>query len=343
MSEKLTIRLGVAGAGIAVRDLHWPAIRALGERYRIVALAARSDESLQKTGRLVGCDNFYHDYKQMIAKERENLDAVLVALPIPLLYEGAEHAARAGLDVLCEKPAGKNLAEGEKFLRLAEHYGVSVQILENFHYRDDLRRAREMIDQGRIGKFYMIRIQSLAHTELKLGGFAGTVWRQEGAYAGGPLLDNGVHHMAAFHVLAGRAARIEGAISSVAGEYEGVDNALFTITFENGVIGQYTFSYTAFEEEAERGFFEARCYGTKGTLIIKDGHLRVLTQEGAQESVTFPEFDNGYYNEFLDFYRHKSEGIPLRVTPAEAFGDLQLVLSGLDEASRRSVAVAENQ
>jgi predicted dehydrogenase len=326
-----TIRLGVAGAGLAVRDLHWPALQKLGDRYRIVALAARTQKSLKETGQLVGCDNYYHDYKEMIDREKENIDAVLVSLPISMLYEAAEYAARAGLDVLCEKPSGQNLEEGEKFRRLAGETGVSIQILENFRYRDDLRRAREMIDEGLIGDLYMIRLWSVSHSEPEQGGFAGTEWRQEGDYRGGPLLDSGVHHMAAFHVLAGPARQISGAVASASDLYEGVDNALFTLRFESGVIGDYTFSYTAFQGK-DATFFEAHCYGTEGTLILTDGQIRHITKEGEQEPQAFPDFDNGYSNEFLDFYQHKTEGKPLRVTPEESFQDLHLVLSGLDAA-----------
>lgn len=331
-NDAATIRLGVAGAGIAVRDLHWPALQALGDRFRIVALAASSDKTLQETGKLVGCDNFYNDYKQMIDQERDNLDAVLISLPIGMLYEGAEYAARAGLDVLCEKPVGQNLEEGKRFIALTEQYDVSIQILENFRYRDDLRRTREMLDKGAIGRPYMIRVQSVSHNEPDSGGFAGTEWRQEGAHRGGPLLDNGVHHMAAFHVLGGPVARVSGAVASASDDYDGVDNAIFALEFESGLIGQYAFSYTAFEEEGERGFFEARIYGSTGTLVITDGHIRHLTADGEEPEQTFPNHDGGYYNEFLDFSEHKRTGRPLRVTPREAFADLHLVLSGLDAA-----------
>lgn len=334
MTEQAPIRLGVAGAGIAVRDLHWPALKALGERYQIVALAATSQDSLQETAQLVGCDTLYHDYKAMIDQERARLDAVLVSLPISLLYEGSEYAARAGLDVLCEKPLGQNLEEGERFLTLADRYGVSIQILENFRYRRDLQRARARLDAGEIGQPYLIRIQSLSHAEPEQGGFAGTAWRQEGSYQGGPLLDNGVHHMAAFHVLAGPVRWSGGAVTHANPDYDGIDNALFTLHFENGMIGQYTFSYSAFEEPDELDFFEARIYGTEGTLIITDGQIRHITQEGEQEPEHFPNFDNGYYNEFLDFYEHKREGKPLRVTPREAFEDLCLVLTTLEAAQQ---------
>lgn len=342
MGEK-TIRLGVAGAGIAVRDLHWPALKALGERYQIVALAAESEESLKETGEVVGCRTFYNDFKEMIDAEQDNLDAVLVSLPIALLYEGAAYAAWAGLDVLCEKPLGQSLAEGRKFLTLPERAGVSIQILENFRYRDDLRRARALLDEGAIGTPFMIRVQSVMHNEPEAGGFAGTEWRQEGEYAGGPLLDNGVHHMAALHVLGGAVARISGAVRGASDDYDGVDSALFTLEFKNRVMGEYTFAYTAFEEEGQTAFFQARCYGTGGTLILTDGKIRRLTEVGEEEPETFPDFDNGYRNEFLDFYQHKTTGQPLRVTPREAFQDLNLVLTGLRAARDGRVLAVEGK
>lgn len=328
-----TIRLGVAGAGLAVRQLHWPALEALGDRYRIVALAARTDESLRKTGGVVGCDTFYHDYREMIDAEKENLDAVLVSMPIGMLYETTAYAVGAGLDVLCEKPLGQSLEEGQRFVELAERSGASILILENFRYRRDLQRAREIMDSGGIGELTMVRVQSIGYNEPSMGGFAATDWRQDADYAGGPLLDGGVHHAAAFHVLVGPVQRISGEVHRGSDDYEGIDHALFTLGFESGVIGQYTFSYRAHDENDVQGFFQARCYGTTGTLLLgDDGTIRHITREGEREPIRFPHFDNGYYAEFLDFYEHKTQGTPLRVPPAVAFTDLHLILSGLDAA-----------
>lgn len=330
-----TIRLGVIGAGLAVRQLHWPALEALGERYKIVALSARTDASLEETGALVGCNNFYHDYHEMIGAERDGLDAVLVSLPIGMLLEGAEAAAAAGLDVLCEKPAGGSLEQGRAFLSLPERYGVSVQILENFRYRDDLRRVREEVDQGTIGDLVAVRITSMSYNKPRAGEFASTPWRQRTDYVGGPLLDAGVHHTAAFHVLAGRVARIGGVVASTDARFEGVDIAFFTLEFESGVIGSYAFGYRSFETQ-DTYTNGIRLYGTSGTLHITDEAVRLVTEAGERSLPIEP--DNGYRNEFLNFYEHKTEGVPLRVTPNEAFDDLRVLLSGLQAAREGQVA-----
>ena len=73
---------------------------------------------------------------------RDDVDAVLISLPISLTYTVTKEALEAGKHVICEKPAGANLREAYAFLDLGRQYPDQVVVVaENWFYRDDLRFA----------------------------------------------------------------------------------------------------------------------------------------------------------------------------------------------------------
>ena len=151
------IRLGIVGTGLAIEKLHWPALRQMTDRYEVVAFcndtrppaevfAARADLAM---------DAYTPDYHELL--RRDDVEAVLIALPIPLLYPVTRAALEAGKDVISEKPTGSNLEQGREFLALAEQFPErKVLVGENFFYRDDLRLARSLLDAGAIGRLHLM-------------------------------------------------------------------------------------------------------------------------------------------------------------------------------------------
>src|SRR4051812_18797569 len=113
-----SIRLGIIGTGLAVELLHWPALRQMPDRFTVAAFANDSREKAEQFASYSGTsmDLYHEDYHDLL--RRDDVEAALIALPIPLNYTVTREALAAGKDVICEKPAGVNLAEGQAFLAL---------------------------------------------------------------------------------------------------------------------------------------------------------------------------------------------------------------------------------
>src|SRR5215216_2786121 len=120
LSSVPPVRLGIIGTGIAVEKLHWPALRQMPDHFDIVAFANHTRPKAEAFAQLAGLsmDNYHTDYAELLA--RDDVDAVLICLPIPLLYPSTRAALEAGKHVLCEKPVGGNLDQGRDFLALGE-------------------------------------------------------------------------------------------------------------------------------------------------------------------------------------------------------------------------------
>ena len=70
----------------------------------------------------------YVDYKELLDKEKDHLDAVIVATPD---FWHAEHAIacmKAGLQVYCEKEMSNNLADARRMVLTARETGKLLQI-----------------------------------------------------------------------------------------------------------------------------------------------------------------------------------------------------------------------
>src|SRR5947199_6931127 len=111
-------RLWITGTGLEVELLHWLALRQMPDRFTVAAFANHTRPKAEHFAGYSGTpiDRYHEDYHDLL--RRDDVEAVLIALPIPLNYTVTREALAAGKDVICEKPAGVNLAEGQAFLAL---------------------------------------------------------------------------------------------------------------------------------------------------------------------------------------------------------------------------------
>ncbi len=92
----------------------------------------------------------YHDYRRLLA--REDIDAVMIALPDHWHGISAIAAARAGKDIFGEKPLSHCFAEGRAICNAVKRYGVVWQTGSWQRSRNNFRFAAELVRNGRIGK-----------------------------------------------------------------------------------------------------------------------------------------------------------------------------------------------
>jgi predicted dehydrogenase len=81
-----------------------------------------------------------------------DVDAVIVATPTSTHRALAGAALEAGKHVLCEKPLAPTLAECDELIALAEDAGKVLFTGHTFLFNPAVRRMRELIEQGEIGK-----------------------------------------------------------------------------------------------------------------------------------------------------------------------------------------------
>jgi predicted dehydrogenase len=92
------------------------------------------------------------------------LDAVVIAVPVRFHYEMARKSLLAGKHTFVEKPMATTVEECEGLIELAEQAKLILMVGHTFLYSPVIRKIKEIVDSGEIGK-----IQYISSRRLNLG------------------------------------------------------------------------------------------------------------------------------------------------------------------------------
>ncbi len=337
------IRLGLLGTGLAARKLHWPALRRLSDRYTVTACHDRSPDAMTRFAQLTGLspECFVSDRDALLT--RDDVDAILVTLPIPELAAATGDALAAGKDVICEKPAGGDEEQARTLVETVRAYPErTVLLAENMFYRDDLRLARQLVDAGAIGRLHLVAWRFAMHWVPRPGQFSSTPWRHHPAYRGGALLDNGVHHAARLRLLCGEPRTVSGLVQRANVTIDAPSDLALNLAFESGTIGSYAATHTDIPLPPESN--QTRLYGTSGTLVLsEDGppearkEVRLYRPDEPPQTHVFEGADNGHWAELCNFADALQYGAPIVATVEQSARNLLLITRGMDSAERDQV------
>lgn len=218
----------------------------------------------------------------------DQVDAVMISTPHHLHLSQTQAAAAAGKHVLVEKPLALTLAEADAMIAACEQAGVTLAVSYQRRYRAVIRKARELVRSGVIGRLTSVRIDDCSHKPNYYwtqgwGKRATTDWRTRVATAGGGvLLMNGSHSIDEFRYISGLSARRVSAevANHLTPAVEVEDIAWAVIGYEGGVVGSVLAS-SSYPGKADRGM---RITGTNGQLHINSkGELWLHLVEPAGE------------------------------------------------------------
>ena len=145
------IRLGVIGSGYWGPNLIRNYI-ALPEA-EVVCVADVRQERLDHIKGLYPKIETTKDYTDFFYM---NLDAVVVATPPASHFALAKDCMERGLHAFVEKPITLNSRDAEELVNLAEEKDLTLMVGHTFEYNPVVRKIKEIIDSGELGKIYYI-------------------------------------------------------------------------------------------------------------------------------------------------------------------------------------------
>lgn len=187
------IRIGIVGLGNVALGFHIPALLALPELVRVVAVADPSAERREQAAAVLGLgpDSVHADADALLA--RPDLDVIDLATPPHVRTALALKAIATGRAVLCEKPLATVPAEAAAIVAAGEAAGVPVGVVHNWLGFPEFVAARASIAAGEIGR-PEVAILNLLGTEDRPGSAAWNPnWRHDPGLAGGGVLMDMMH------------------------------------------------------------------------------------------------------------------------------------------------------
>jgi predicted dehydrogenase len=324
------VRLALVGAGIFMQDAHVPSLLRQRERFEIVAVYSRSEASAAKVAQqLPHPVRIFTDYGALLADP--TIEAVDIALPIPVIGAYIAEALAAGKAVISEKPIAVDTATARRLLEIHRtHPGQPWMVGENWRYETAFVEAAAMIRSGQIGT--PVTAHCALYTPVLPGSkYYGSVWRESGELPGGYLLDGGVHHVAALRMLVGEIQTVSASSKQVEPRLNPADTLAAQLRFANGAVGTYLVSYGVGVPWPPYFFV----VGERGALCVQRGEVEV-TVEGQTQRHTYPKYD-GVENELIAFADAVRTGAPYANSPQEALCDLAVVEALLQAAEQGQV------
>ncbi len=118
----------------------------------IVAVADVDQNLLDRGTQPYPAARKYRDFRKMLEKEADSIDAVVVGTPDHTHAPAAAMAMRMGKHVYCEKPLTHTVKEARVLIELAKQNKLVTQMGTQIHAGDNYRRVVELIQTGAIGK-----------------------------------------------------------------------------------------------------------------------------------------------------------------------------------------------
>ena len=103
----------------------------------------------------LGWEETSTDWREVV--RRKDIDIVDIVTPGDSHAEIAIEAAKAGKVVFCEKPLANTVKESEKMLAAVKKAGVLHMVCHNYRRAPAVTLARQIIDEGRLGRLYHFR------------------------------------------------------------------------------------------------------------------------------------------------------------------------------------------
>jgi predicted dehydrogenase len=146
-SDKLNIA-GIGAGGKGASDL---AGFAKSSFVNIVSLCDVDDRQAKKSREQFNKATYYKDFREMLEKEKNNIDAVSISTPDNTHAVATIAAMQLGKHVYTQKPLTHDIYEARILTEAAKKYKVVTQMGNQGGSGDGVRKAKEMVDAGMIG------------------------------------------------------------------------------------------------------------------------------------------------------------------------------------------------
>ena len=267
----MTLRVGIAGYGLAGRYFHAPLLKGCG--FEGAAIQTANSERAQHAVTDFPSTEVVTNIEELVAKD---LDLVVVASANLVHAEHALSAINAGIPVVVDKPMGRTFAETQMIVSAANKAGVGLSTFFNRRWDSDALTIKKVLQSGVLGTIHRIdsRFERF-RPELNA-----TSWRENmsAADGGGQLLDLQPHLISTAIDWFGTAELVTATVRSLRGGAD--DDSVLVLRHQSGVV-----SYLSASAVVGAPGPRIRILGTQGALVINE----LDPQEALLRAGKFPE------------------------------------------------------
>jgi len=283
VQEIKKIRIAIIGCGFWAR-YQIPAWLAL-EEVEIVSLYNRTIVKANKLATVFNIATSYDDAEKMFTNEQ--LDAVDIITDVDSHAHFVEMAARYGVAVICQKPMAPKFAIAKQMMEITLNGAVPFFIHENFRWQAPIRKVKEQLESGIIGKAFKANVKFCsAFPVFDNQPFLATLEQFI-------VTDIGSHILDTCRFLFGEAVTLYCQTASVNPIIKGEDVANVFMKMESGMHCYAEMSYASILEKEAFPQTLILIEGESGSIeLTYDFEIKVTTRTGTNSFIATPVLYN---------------------------------------------------
>ena len=251
-----TLRVGIAGYGLAGRFFHAPLLKGCG--FEVAGVLTTNQARAGEAKADFPATTIVSTIEELVAMD---LDLLVISSANIVHAEQALAGIRAGIPVVIDKPMARSLAETQLIVNAGEKAKVPVTTYFNRKWDSDALTVKRVLSEGILGEVF--RMDS--RFERFRPEIAANSWREELSPedGGGLLLDLQPHLLSLALDWFGAAELVHASVRSIRG---GVDDDNFLALKHQSGVDSYLSGSSIIGAPGPR----LRIVGSKGALIISD-------------------------------------------------------------------------
>ncbi len=257
MTQK--IRVALLGCG-RISAKHFEALENNSELCELVAVCDNVEERAQAAGKAQKVD-YYTDFAEML--KRDDIDLVTICTPSGVHPDHGIQAARAGKNVLTEKPMGCSYKKAKELVRVCDEEGVQLHVVHQNRLNNTIVLLKRAIEKGRFGRIYDIQVNVFWTRPQEY--YNAAKWRGTWEFDGGAFMNQASHYVDLIDYLVGDVESVMCYTSTLERDIEAEDSGVACFKFRNGALGTLNVSMLTYPKNLEGS---VTILGEKGTVRV---------------------------------------------------------------------------
>ncbi len=132
----------------------------MDNKFKVIAGAFSKDDEINKqTAILYGIDNIYSNWKDLIVREKDNIDAIVILVPTNMHIEVILEVLKYNIPIICEKPLVSSTEDIECLNKIYNKDKHFLAVTNNYSGYPMVRELKERIKNDHLGDILNIRLK----------------------------------------------------------------------------------------------------------------------------------------------------------------------------------------
>jgi len=248
----------------------------MDKRFKVVTGVFSTNDSInRKTAKQWHIKKYYSNIDQMIEKEKDNIDAIVILTPTPLHANLIIKIIQFKIPIICEKPLVSSLKDAEKIQNIINTEKNFLVVTNNYSGYPMVRELKQKIISNELGEILNIRLKMPQESFLRPPKSVKypQKWRLVDEFIPGISLDLGSHlHHLAYFLTELEPSKLLASYKSFS-KYNVIDDVNILLEYSNGISGNMWLSKTAL---GNRNGLHIEIYGTKASAMWHQENPEIL-------------------------------------------------------------------